>query len=47
MVDGQAVGFLAGTDILEIRPDLRGKAMGASYGCVAEWFKALVLKSRA
>jgi GNAT superfamily N-acetyltransferase len=28
VVDGQAVGFLAGRDILEIRPDLRGKGYG-------------------
>lgn len=29
LVDGEAVGFLDGTDILEIRPDQRGKGYGA------------------
>jgi hypothetical protein len=28
IVDGQAAGFLAGTEILEIKPDLRGKGYG-------------------
>lgn len=41
VVDGEAAGFLAGTDILEIRPDLRGKGHGRA---LAEFMVELAMK---